>query len=316
MKNAYNEEFQKAIEETISAIETDVASIKENMASEWNDSILSQFTNVNLLNKLSSQEIEFIQELYLELWDKAEKYQGDNENNEYFAFPGRGDHKKLEDGQDPSGDLIIYHEMLKFISEHDTDAIFLTGDVTKKDWLKDDGNPYGHYIIDNFANTKHIIHIWDYRRCNFDIRPLETDAQIEEKPLLKELSDTSNPIQKEEKTSFENAETDEKDDKIYSLASDDSIIDNIRYTPYIKITEQQFIDELKRSLRWATSYGNGSISVNFFIRDILAHKGFDLKTCYLTKDNLLKSAKIRISSTTKDGHRFDAISLNETSVDN
>lgn len=84
---------------------------------------------------------------------KRNKY---NANN---IFPGKGD--LIEKPKYPYGDYILYHEMLQYISKEKTDAIFLTFDIAKGDWLKDYKDPHPHYIHKTFALTQKAIFVVD-----------------------------------------------------------------------------------------------------------------------------------------------------------
>ena len=69
--------------------------------------------------------------------------------------------------------------------------------------------------------------------------------------------------------------------------------------------------ELRKSLRWAESYGNGYISKNFFIHDILGNKGYDIDASYRVMEKLVNANRIAIVSQEDDGHRFNSIQIIE-----
>lgn len=301
-----SEDFKAIIQRTKDSITPDVESLKSQLVTEQDDKILSVLTKTNIMPPLSQEEQVFLNHLYKELWTIAKPFEGKEDKQELYAFPGRGDHEKLEKGEDPCGDLYIYHEMLSYISEHGTDAIFLTGDVAKKDWLQPNGAPYMHYIIDNYNNAGHLIHIRNAREFSFGIYA-DIDDMI--KDLMKEYHELSAsisglPLERGPIDGAEEQIHNEVHDQTASISADDNY-----YTSYIKITRGQFLEELKKSLRWAKSYGNGYISLNFFIRDILGNKGFDIRTSYAVKDELLSTKEIIVKQIEEEGHMFNAIEL-------
>ena len=87
----------------------------------------------------------------------AQKYKDVVEKSEKkkIMFPGWGDKPQKED---PSGDFIIFHEVLKFMRGgkdglNNTDVIFLTRDEKKGDWFDEERVPIIHYIEKAFLLT-------------------------------------------------------------------------------------------------------------------------------------------------------------------
>ena len=301
------EEFKKLIKEVRDYVEPDFKDLEAQLVTEETDNVLESISKTQVLDTLTDDEKTFIFNLYDELWTKASSYETKTETRDIYAFPGRGDHTKKDNGEDPCGDLYIYHEMLTYIDEHDTDAIFLTGDVTKSDWIKSNGQPYIQYIIDSYANTKHIIHIRNYRDYNFGIYAGNEDAIVD---ANEDTTTTNNCTNSPEQPTIDTSDITTPTDNISQEEYQPFILNIGDYhTPHLRITEDLFMEELSKSLRWAKSYGNGYISMNFFIRDILGNKGFNTGFSYSVMNNLVKSNKIIIVQQEDDGHTFNSIQI-------
>lgn len=125
---------------------------------EKKDEILAVFAQFIVTPELSNEETEFLKKHYNQLLGQYDKYKGDQNISWKYTFPGCGESKEKDE---PLGDFIIYHEMLKFMKTEGTDVIFLTNDVTKKDWVSDNkAENYNHYIEQTFLNTGKIMYIY------------------------------------------------------------------------------------------------------------------------------------------------------------
>jgi hypothetical protein len=118
------------------------------------DELLETCTNLKVTPPLNDKEVEFLKKQYDAL---AKKYKDVNqlEMKEKITFPGWGDNSGKED---PYGDFIIFHEILKFMfGEKDglnkKDVIFLTCDEKKGDWFHKERLPIIHYIEKAFLLT-------------------------------------------------------------------------------------------------------------------------------------------------------------------
>lgn len=131
------------------------------------DSLLKACSKLNRVPSLTEIEIEFIQELYEELWQIYEDTT-DKELKRKYVFPGLGDKRNKKD--DPYGDFIIFHEILKFMktgikqigdeaSIQSTDVIFLTLEKEKSDWINKDLSPITEYIIKTYLETRQTLFI-------------------------------------------------------------------------------------------------------------------------------------------------------------
>lgn len=303
------EDFKAIIQKAKNSVAADFDMVKPQLVSEEEDKVLSTLLNTHVLMTLSNEERKYIHDLYLKLWAEAQEFESNSDKRDLYAFPGRGDHNKLQEGGDPSGDLCIYHEILSFIAEHDTDAIFLTGDTRKSDWIKLNSQPYIQYFVDSYANSRHIIHILNSRDYSFGISAVGEDVLKEKAETIidkgmKGIENEENIVNVQQEIIVPTQNT---------LAEDNNFNKSIDdyYTPFIRITEEQFKAELNRSLRWASNYGNGYVSLNFFIKDILAKKGFDLKTCYDVKDKLNDQGVIIIKTENVSGHQFESIQFSK-----
>ncbi|MGE7774247.1 PIN-like domain-containing protein [Chitinophaga sp. NPDC101104] len=156
--------------------------------------IISSFETISNLNQV---ELSFVESEFDKL---LLTYHDAKENSKWkFTFPGCGEKKEY-----PYGDFIIYHEILKFMKENDTSAIFLTNDVSKGDWLQKDKSIHIHYLENAFLHTRNVLFIVDGERTlpsisfeNIHEGPLEilhatygtseTDKQIDVTSKLKDL---------------------------------------------------------------------------------------------------------------------------------
>lgn len=98
-------------------------------------------------------------------YDKLKKdYSPEKENTaESYSmnvFPGCAEKGK----DDPTGDYIIFHEMMGYSKNKNTDIIFLTNDTTKGDWIRKDGTQHLHYLENFYENTSQMIYILNSER--------------------------------------------------------------------------------------------------------------------------------------------------------
>lgn len=154
-------EDEQAFSQTIAqAINTTIMDYKEIYVV---DKLLEACANLKVTPPLSDEEVDFIKEQYNVLRQKYEAVEK-VEIKRQIVFPGCAD--KPEKEEDPYGDFIIFHEILKFmVCEKDdldkTDVIFLTQEKAKGDWIHRDLSPITHYIEKAFlvtGKTLFIIH--------------------------------------------------------------------------------------------------------------------------------------------------------------
>ena len=97
-------------------------------------------------------------------------------NKHSLVFPGLGDFRSKPD--DPYGDYIIYHEILKYAINNKTDCIFLTFDNSKGDWMTKSKTPLLHYIQNFYENSSQIIYILDAERILGKLLNIEIDSLV------------------------------------------------------------------------------------------------------------------------------------------
>ncbi len=142
------------------------SSIDESKDLLFIDPILDVYSKFQRIPDLSATELEFLikkYQEYLPLYkDAKETLQA------RLTFPGCGETKNTE----KHGDFVIFHEILKYMKVNSSDAILLTRDVTKSDWLKKDRKPFIHYILKAFQMTDKTLYIFDatdlLQRISFD----------------------------------------------------------------------------------------------------------------------------------------------------
>lgn len=92
------------------------------------------------------------------------------------VFPGAGD--IIQKPDDPYGDYLIYHEILKLMIVNNTNVIFLTFDNTKGDWMKKDKLPHLSFVENAFRNSQRAFYILDAERTLEDILNVNIDSLI------------------------------------------------------------------------------------------------------------------------------------------
>jgi hypothetical protein len=118
------------------------------------DELLNVCASLQMVDKLEESKISDIENLYDELIAIHKKPKNSNLNN--TVFPGAGDFGNKDN---PYGDFIIYHEILTFIEKNKCNAVFLTNEKSKGDWISDNFTPHIHYIEHTFNLTEQIIYI-------------------------------------------------------------------------------------------------------------------------------------------------------------
>jgi cold shock CspA family protein len=120
----------------------------------FSDDLLRVCAQLHILEPLDKEELNFIEALFDQL--SGQQKIASDEKRTFPPFPGQGDIR----GKDyPYGDFIIFHEILKFMKENNKDAIFLTNEKSKGDWMGDDRSPHTHYIELAYALTGKMLFI-------------------------------------------------------------------------------------------------------------------------------------------------------------
>lgn len=296
--NAYKEKLDELYAPLNDILEEGVNKLLSNAVYEIDDPVMASLGNIYILDKLSEEELAFIQELYNKLLETYDKKKTETTEKDNFTFPGCGDRKKIKEENNPCGDLTIYHELLSYMYTHKKDVVFLTRDVSKSDWIRDDGKPFNHYIVDIYRNTEHMLYI-----CNAEkFIPLtfasivDTDNHETDDDLLIDTKEENSNTQDQVKINDEKEEVEVEDVEI-----------NV---PYLReITEERFIDELKTAQSWANEYGDKYVSKQYFIYKILGHKHFNYNTSLEVLAQLVTNGIVTEYTENRDGNEFTCIKL-------
>lgn len=127
--------------------------------------LLPQFQYLEALGK---QEFTFLKSEFDDLKQAIEAVDQKNFEHKVAAylyqyprkvFPGIGDLVKKP--ETPYGDYCIYHELLKWtaLNQPSLPIVFLTNDVTKRDWVDVDKRAYVHYLENFYHNTENVFYI-------------------------------------------------------------------------------------------------------------------------------------------------------------
>lgn len=279
----FNDEgFEAQFLEKEKKIEEIRTRLEEQAKIERQDPLLSVVAGFNVTPELSEDEIGYLKTHFDKLNAEYDEVKGNQSKNWKRTFPGCGEKK-----EEPYGDFIIYHEILKFMKSTSTNAIFLTNDVEKNDWLLRDKSelvPYTHYITNAYVNSGFTFYIFqakDKIRISYD-------------PVYLDLEEAN--IQEEKETVIDRS----LEDRILKRPVVVDTID-LRTTDrgsyvswYDKITEEDFVRELKASESWAERYGDGFVGMRSFINKYLGSKGYDYEHSYDVKDRLIEEGKIEV----------------------
>lgn len=155
----------------------------------WKDEFLDLLNEFHLIDNLTEDEVKLVKDKF----DLLKKDIGTNNidsllNKPNFVFPGMCDIK--EKPNNPYGDFIILHEMMKYIIDGKTDIIFLTFDNSKGDWMSKNRSAYIHYVQNVYMNTNQIIYILDADRTLEKLLSVDIDSLLkkDDLPLFKELT--------------------------------------------------------------------------------------------------------------------------------
>lgn len=243
---------------------------------ERNDPLLDVISEFIVLDDLRDSELEFIKSHFRDLSEKFTPYKSEQKDFFKYTFPGCGDKK-----EEPEGDLIIYHEILKFMKNNQTDAIFLTNDTTKNDWLlrnKTELVPFSHYVINTFINTEKTLYIFqasDKIRLSYSPIYIEDNEIPDEGEILQPIEDDTSKLPRLKVMG--------KIDLANSIKFQQQ-----RFKFYDEISESQFIEQLNESELWASRYGDGFVGLKSFVEKFLGAKGFYYQTSYEVKDKLVE----------------------------
>lgn len=289
---------------------------------EYDDPILATVSTLKALPELPDNERSQVETFYHTLLDEFDKHKEREDEKLHHSFPGCGDRGKLRRGGAPEGDFVVFHEMLLYMTENDTDAIFITRDVTKSDWLMSNGRPFVHYIVNIYKATGHMLYIM----ADTDLIPLSMRPAVEEGSDTSDDTDipaTSQPESHPQDDKTYAPETEEPEDSIPEGRPDESTdpdepkaatTDTAEATQthsrfFRDITPDRFLSELATALKWAEDYGSGFVNKKFFIYDILGGKRFYFKTSDEMCKSLVEAGKVEETEETHDGNRITVLKL-------
>lgn len=141
------------VEKSQEQLVTEIGTIKDKMnETKYEDELLNLTQEMNLINLLTEEDTKFLKSEFDSLRKNIDVSKIKNElSRPQNAFPGLADIK--EKPENPYGDYLLFHEMIKYINTNSTDAIFLTYDTTKGDWVKENKEPHSHYIQIVYLST-------------------------------------------------------------------------------------------------------------------------------------------------------------------
>lgn len=292
---------------------------------EYVDPVQMAIAEAKLLPSLSDEERKYIEELYGKLRIPYDALKPCNKDRETITFPGAGDNGKSAVGPIEEsvawGDLYIYHEMLRFMKENDTDVVFMTRDITKGDWIKEDHRAFVHYIVNGYEMTGHLMYILDADGVvptfnAIEVKRTDTDEdEIGEKPAQPTSSiqagDAKEIAEKEADASNDGPSSDDFDDSLGDLKLMDSSTWKEDSNEYRMITRAEMIDELVKTTKWAKSYGAGYVGERHFIYNILSQKHYDHDAAKEMLDELVREGKVDRCNETHDEHTFNCLVLKE-----
>ncbi len=275
-------EIQKKINDALEVFNKEYDVLYEKASLEYSDPLLEELSQVNHLPELTLEEIEFTKAKYNTLLARYDAKKSERAN--YLRFPGSGENKEPEKKEEPWGDLLIYHEIISYMTSSSRNAILLTNDSSKLDWMKKDGEPYSYYIADAYKNTGKILYIIKFATFFADdYIPSEINS-VDEDSIG--LSATATSIGQG------------------ALLTAEPIED------FKDITEEEFLTELKQYSEIKSLSPIPDISKSSFILNRLGKKGYRYSKSFKTYIKL-RGTKIEEYEVQRDDHTIKCIRLKE-----
>lgn len=293
-ENSFTDKFKneldiiyKPLEETLTK---GIDLLLEQAIYELDDPVMASLSKVNILRKLTDDEKSYLKEHYDSLLKIFNEKKNITEEKENYSFPGCGDRKKIKAGNEPYGDFFIYHELLAYMLQNKKDIYFLTKDVTKSDWIKSDGKPFKHYLVDIFKNTNQMLYIFNAEKfIPLTFAPIiETEEKDTEGELIEESNTKKSPDAALPAREFSEDTSNFPDSN------------NIRLSYLRTVSESRFMDELEVANLWANNYGDGYVSKTYFIYGILGPKHFHYGDSKVVLENLKQKGLIEEYTEHKD----------------
>lgn len=321
----YNSEIQEKLKQCsdfiAQHIDEECEKCWRNADFEYVDPVQEAIMEAKLLPSLSAEEQSYIADLYKELRGPYDALKPTDKERETITFPGAGDRDKPIDGPIVEsvawGDLYIYHEMLRFMKENNTDVVFMTRDVTKQDWIKQDHRAYVHYIVNSYEMTDHLMYILDADGVVPTFNTIETkqeaadEDEISEKPVKGSTQESDADDSNDRETNQTEEANDFIDNPFANLKLMDIAAWNSSKNDYKQITKPLLIAELQKTTKWATSYGAGYVGESHFIYNILRYKHYDYDSVRDTLEELISEGKVSRREETHDDHTFSCLVLQE-----
>ncbi len=295
---------------------------------ELDDPVLAALSKTQIQKELSIQEKTFLQQKYEELFSEYKEHKTDVNEKDVFTFPGSGDWRKENDGLDPCGDFYIYHELLSYMNRNNQDVVLLTNDVRKSDWIRQDGKPFGHYIVDTYINTGHMLYVFnarDFTNLTFEA-VAESDVEKKDDDTVEEfvtvkgeststdgvadlLGNDSSALSVHQPPAIPASTEGDPGGVEITSVSPVEIID-VPLSYFRDVTEERFLQELETAELWAESYGNGYVSQDFFIYTILGHKRFHFSSSRKVLEKLVNEGKVTVVNEEHDDKTIKCLKLN------
>ena len=285
--------LREAAENVESKLQTAISATYGELDLEYSDPVLKVVAHANVLEKMDKSELEFLRQKYAELQAEYEKEKG-GEKKYAYVFPGCGDIPKEKKDFDPCGDFYIYHEIISFMQREDTDVVLLTNDLTKEDWVKQDENPFLHYIVNAYQLTGHALYIVNANRY------LAQSSAV----MVSHEEDDIETIEEEglQKINAQKSKTILSIPQLFSISS------------YFKdITEEQLLSQLRVRLQLSNEYHDGYVGENYFIYQVLGNQNYKYKSSKSVLDSLVTKGVVRRYTVDKEGHSFIALDINDLS---
>jgi len=172
------EKYQSELESLLKQLNTAVdLKKKEHIDLIVNDKWLDLLSTFNQCEQLTEEEITIIKKHFDGLSKSVTSDSIDSIlNKPNGAFPGLGDIKLKP--EDPYGDYLIFHEIMKHMMNSNVDSIFLTFDNSKGDWMNKNKTPHLHYVQSIYSTTGKILYIVDAERALGGLLSIDIDSLV------------------------------------------------------------------------------------------------------------------------------------------
>lgn len=299
--------LSKIVKDTL-ALEMD--EVKAKAASETKDEVLRVISELTILPPRKPKELAFLNDLYHSCLKEFELYKTNKENKDLYTFPGSGDWKKEEDGFPPYGDFVIYHEMLAYMSDHDTDICFLTFDITKSDWMSSEQKPFLQYHVDTFRNTGHIINFANAEQfTTLTFTSLDNDE--EDEFLESKTSTDLLELNKGGNCNDENNNITEVSNITDRGVSSDTNQNISRLNSYYNIiNEEELLDQLEHYISLNKEFEETyPPTQEYFIKTFLGKQKFQFSVSYRVLRDLIKIGKVECYEEDLNGHKVKCLRI-------